>query len=98
ITEEQLQQLKRVSPATDIPVLQNDRIKVRALFDEYLSAQDKAAAEKALVEAVTAIDQTYYQRTIEMIDKITGQVKGIFQEEQLEALSNRFAPKPVPEP
>jgi hypothetical protein len=96
ITPEQLQQLKAVSPATDIPVENADRQRLRGLFDEYLAATDKPAAEKALVEAVAAIDHDYYDRAMQRINTIAGQVKQIFHEDQLAGLSDRFAPQGAP--
>jgi hypothetical protein len=93
ITPEQIQQLKAVSTATDIPVNPEDRKKLTSLFNDYLSATDKEPAEKALVAGVTAIDQNYYDRTIEKIGAITTQVKKIFQEGQLTALMERFGPR-----
>jgi len=94
ITPEQLTELKAVSPATDIPVVASDRQHLRELFDEYLSAQDKAAAEKALVEAVTRLDEYYYEPTRQRVDNIAAQVKQIFDEDQLAGLIERFAPRP----
>jgi hypothetical protein len=93
ITPEQLAELKAVSPATDIPVSGADKQRLRTLFEDYLSAQD-AAAEKALVEAVTGIDNTYYDQTRERIDGIAQKVKSIFNPEQLAALSERFGARP----
>src|SRR6185295_18450966 len=90
ITPEQLSDLKGISPATDIPVSAPDKQKLRALFDDYLSATNKMAADKALVEAVTEIDKNYYDQTRERIDGIAEKVKGIFNQDQLAALSERF--------
>jgi hypothetical protein len=90
ITPEQLAALKAVSPATDIPVATPDRQRLRGLFDDYMAAEDKAAAEKALAEAVAGLDATYYDRTRERIDAIAEKVKSIFNEDQLAALSKRF--------
>jgi hypothetical protein len=89
ITPEQLAALKAVSPATDIPVSAPDKQRMRALFDDYLAAKD-AATEKALVDAVTEIDKNYYERTRERIDGIAEKVKGIFNPDQMAALSERF--------
>jgi hypothetical protein len=89
ITPEQLAELKAVSPATDIPVSGADKQRLRTLFEDYLSAKD-AATEKALLEAVTGIDNTYYDQTRERIDGIAQKVKSIFNQEQLAALSERF--------
>jgi hypothetical protein len=89
ITPEQLAELKAVSPATDILVPSADKQRLRTLFENYLSAKD-ANTEKALVEAVTEIDNTYYDQTRERIEAIAQQVKGIFKPEQLAALSERF--------
>lgn len=91
ITPEQLAALKAVSPATDIPMAGPDRQRLRGLFDDYMAAEDKAAPEKALVEAVAGLDATYYDRTRERIDAIAEKVKTIFNEDQLAALSERFA-------
>ncbi|HWN95636.1 MAG TPA: hypothetical protein VNT99_11430 [Methylomirabilota bacterium] len=89
ITPEQMASLKAVSPATDIPVSAPDKERMRSLFEDYLATQD-AATEKALVEAVTEIDQNYYERTRERIDGIAEKVKAIFDPDQLAALSERF--------
>ena len=89
ITPEQLAELKAVSPATDIPVSGADKQRLRTLFEDYLSAKD-AATEKALIEAVTEIDNTYYDQTRERIDGIAQKVKSIFNQDQLAALSERF--------
>lgn len=91
ITPEQLDALKAVSPATDIPVSSADKEQIRALFEEYLANKD-AATEKALVDAVTEIDKKYYDRTCDRIDRIAASVKTIFDQDQLAALSVRFAP------
>jgi len=91
ITPEQLDALKSVSPATDIPVSSADKEQIRALFEDYLAAKD-AATEKALVDAVTEIDKKYYDRTMERIDRIAASVKTIFNQDQLAALSVRFGP------
>src|SRR5258706_1041812 len=88
INPEQLQRLKAVSPVTDIPVTNADLHRLRDLLDEYLSASDKPAAEKALIEAVAAIDENYYDRTIQRVDAVAGQVKQIFDEDQCAGLSN----------
>jgi hypothetical protein len=93
ITPEQLAALKAVSPATDIPVPAPDREQLREQFENYLSTKDKAATEKTLVEAVAAVDANYYVRTRERIDGIAEKVKSIFNEDQLAALSGRFAPR-----
>lgn len=99
ITEEQIASLKAVSPATDIPVSGADRSELRTLFDDYLSATDKSAVENALVEAVAKIDQDYSEKTRQRIDGIAVQVKSIFNEEQLAALTEHLTPrtKTVPE-
>jgi len=89
ITPEQLAELKAVSPATDIPVSGTDKQRLRTLFEDYLSAKD-AATEKALVEAVTEIDNTYYDQTRARIDGLAQKVKSIFNEEQLAGLSHHF--------
>jgi hypothetical protein len=89
ITPEQLAALKQVSPVTDIPVSGADKQHLRTLFDDYLSAKG-AETEKALVDAVTEIDNNYYDRTIERINGIAEQVKGIFDQNQLAVLSDRF--------
>jgi len=57
---------------------------LRAVFEDYLSAKD-AATEKALVDALTEIDNTYYDQTRDRID-----VKSILNQEQLAVLSDRF--------
>jgi hypothetical protein len=95
ITPEQLTELRGVSPATDIPVAASDRRQLRTLFDEYLSADDKAAAEKALVEAVASLDAHYYEPTRQLVEDIAAQVKQIFDADQLEILTERFAPPPA---
>jgi len=89
ITPEQLSELKAVSPVTDIPVSGADKQRLRLLFENYLSAKD-AGTEKALVQAVTEMDNTYYAQTCERIDGIARKVKSIFNPEQLAALSQRF--------
>jgi hypothetical protein len=93
ITPEQLAALKAVSPATDIPVPALERQQLHELFKDYLSGEERSAAEQALIEAVTAIDTNYYERTRERIDGIAETVKRIFNEDQLTALSGRFAPR-----
>jgi hypothetical protein len=90
ITTEQLAALKAVSPATDIPVTAPDRERLRELFEDYLSTENKAAAEKALIKAVAAVDANYYDHTCERIDGIAEKVKNILNEDQLTALSERF--------
>ena len=90
ITPEQIAALKAVSPATDIPVSGADKQNLRTLFEEYLAVRD-AVTEKALVDAVTEIDKKYYDRTMERIDGLAESVKGIFNQDQLAALSERFA-------
>jgi len=90
ITPEQLAALKAVSPATDIPVAAPDRQRLRELFDDYMAANDKPAAEEALTEAIAGLDADYYDRTRERIDGIAEKVKNIFNEDQLAALSERF--------
>lgn len=90
ITPEQLGQLKAISPATDIPVESADRTQLSVRFDDYLSALDKPAAEKALVEAVADMDAKYYDRTVQLVENIATQVKQIFTEEQWAGLSRRF--------
>ena len=92
ITSEQLETLKAVSPATDIPVSRDDKNHLRALFEDYLAKQD-ATTEKALVDAMAGIDQNYYDKTRERIDNIADSVKRIFDENQLAALSDRFGPR-----
>jgi hypothetical protein len=92
ITPEQLDALKSVSPATDIPVSFPDKEQIRALFEDYLAAKD-AATEKALVDAVTEVDKKYYDRTRERIERIAATVKTIFDQNQLAALSVRFGPR-----
>ena len=92
ITAEQLEALKLVSPATDIPVSSVDKEQMRALFEEYLANKD-AATEKALVDAVAEIDQKYYDRTRERIELIATSVKTILDQDQLAALSVRFGPR-----
>lgn len=92
ITPEQLEELKAVSPATDMPVSKDERQQLRELFDDYLSTNDKPAAEKALVEAVTALDTKYYDQTINLVDNMTAMVRQIFDENQWQELSNRFSP------
>jgi hypothetical protein len=92
ITPEQLAALKAVSPATDIPVPAPERQRLRDLFEDYLAAGDKEAAEKGLIEAVTAVDTNYFERTLQRIDGIAEKVKGIFNEDQLAALTGRFGP------
>ena len=89
ITPEQLAQLKAVSPSTDIPVSGADKQRLRTLFDDYLSAKD-ATTEKALVDAVTEIDNTHYDQTRDRINGLAEQVKNIFNQEQLEVLSDHF--------
>ena len=90
ITPEQLGQLKAISPATDIPVESADREPLSALFNDYLSAPDKPAAEKALVEAVVAMDAKYYDPTMQLVENLATQVRQIFTEEQWAGLSRRF--------
>ena len=92
ITPEQLDALKLVSPSTDIPVSSPDKEQIRALFEDYLMNKD-ATTEKALVDAVRAIDKKYYDRAVERIDRIAASVKTIFDEDQLAALSGRFGPR-----
>ena len=89
ITPEQLADLKAVPAATDIPVSRSEKRRLHALFEDYLAAPD-ASSEKALVDAVTEIDNQYYESTRDRIGAIAQQVKGIFNEEQLAALSERF--------
>lgn len=89
ITPEQLADLKAVPAATDIPVTNWDKQRLRTLFEEYLTKPD-ATSEKALVEAVTEIDNQHYESTRDRIGAIAQQVKSIFNEEQLAALSQRF--------
>lgn len=98
ITPEQLAALKAISPATDMPVPAPDREQLRALFEDYLAAADKGPAEKALVEAVADLDSRYHDSTRERVDGIAAKVKAIFNEEQLAALSERFAPQKVRAP
>ena len=90
ITPEQLGQLKAVSPATDIPVTSADRQSLKALFDDYLAAADKPVAEKALVEAVVALDAKYYDPTMQMVGSLAAQVRQIFTEEQWSGLLRRY--------
>ena len=90
ITPEQLDALKSVSPATDIPVSPADKEQVRALFEDYLANKD-AATEKALVDAVTEIDKKYYDLTCERIERLAASVKTIFNQDQLAALSVHFS-------
>jgi hypothetical protein len=89
ITPEQLADLKAVPAATDIPVPAADKGRLHALFENYLAAPD-ASSEKPLVDAVTEIDNQYFESTRDRIGAIAQQVKGIFNEEQLAALSERF--------
>jgi hypothetical protein len=89
ITPEQPADLKAVPAATDIPVPGADKRRLHALFENYLAAPD-ASSEKPLVDAVTQIDNQYYESTRDRIGAIAQQVKGIFNEEQLAALSERF--------
>ena len=98
ITPEQLASLKAISPATDMPVTAPDRERLRALFDEYLAGADKGAAEKALVEAVTELDSQYFDRTRERVEAIADKVKSTFNEDQVAALTERFAPNRVRTP
>ena len=95
ITPEQMQRLRAISPGTDIPVTNKDRQQLRDLFDAYLAATDKTDAEKVVVEAVAAIDEKYYERTMQRVESLTGQVREIFDDNQWLGLSNRFAPKAV---
>ena len=95
ITPEQLDQLRAISPATDIPVTNFDRQELRELFDVYLAAADKADAEKVLIQAVTAIDEEYYELTMQKVHRLTGEVRQIFDDNQWLGLSNRFAPRTV---
>jgi hypothetical protein len=90
ITPEQLGQLKAVSPATDIPVASSDRQSLKALFDDYLAATDKSATEKALVEAMVALDAKYYDPTMQMVGSLAAQVRQIFTEEQWAGLLRRY--------
>jgi len=62
---------------------------LRAVFEDYLSAKD-AATEKALVDALTEIENTYNDQTRDRIDGLAEQVKSIFNQEQLAVLSDRF--------
>jgi hypothetical protein len=94
ITPEQLAQLMAVSPATDIPVSTADREELHALFNDYLAATDKPAAEKALVAAVVALDVKYYDRTMQLVESIATEVKQIFTEEQRAGLLRRFGNSP----
>jgi hypothetical protein len=89
ITPEQLAELKAVPAATDIPVSSADKQRLTRLFEDYLSAKNETT-EKALVEAVTAIDDTYYDQTRARIEAIAQKVKSIFNPDQLAALSQRF--------
>ncbi len=56
----------------------------------YLSASERAIAEKALLEGIAEIDAHYYDRTMEMVGNIAAQVRQIFTEEQWTALKRRF--------
>ena len=96
ISPEQLGDLEAVSPATDIPVTSADRRELSILFNDYLSATDKSVAEKTLVEAVVALDAKYYDRTMQTVENIAGQVRQIFTEEQWAGLSKRFGMSPRP--
>jgi len=89
ITPEQLADLKAVSPATDMPVPSTEKRRLRALFEDYLTAKD-AATEHAVIAALVDLDNTYYEQTRERIEAIAQQVKSIFNPEQLAALSQRF--------
>lgn len=89
IAPEQLRQLQAISPATDIPIESVDRQELSALFNDYLSATDKPAVEKALVEAIVALDAKYSDRTMELVDTAP-QVRQIFTEEQWAGPSRRF--------
>jgi hypothetical protein len=95
ITQEQLTELKAVSPGTDILVAAADRQTLRTLFDDWISTSDKAKAEKALIEAVAQLDASYYEPTRQRIEGIAAQVKGIFNEDQLAGLTERFTPRPI---
>lgn len=90
ITPEQLGQLKAIPGSTDIPVESADRKQLSALFNDSLSVADKPAAEKALVEAIVALDAKYYDRTMQLVENIATQVRQIFTEEQWAGLSRRF--------
>jgi serine/threonine protein kinase len=96
ITGEQLADLKAVSPVTDIPVTAADRQKLMELFNDYLAADNKPAAEQALAQAVANLDAKYYEPTLQRIGAIAGQVKQIFDVDQLAALSDRFSPRKAP--
>jgi hypothetical protein len=90
ITAEQLASLKAVSPATDMPVKTPEKERLRGLFEDYLAATDKPAAEKALIEGVTELDATYYDQTRERAQAIADKVKAIFTPDQLASLSERL--------
>jgi hypothetical protein len=90
ITAEQLAALKAVSPATDMPVKTPEKERLRGLFEDYLAATDKSAAEKALIGGVTKLDAAYYDQTRDRAQAIADKVKAIFTPEQLTSLSEHL--------
>ncbi len=92
ITPEQLARLQTVPPSTDIPVESGDRQQLSGLFNDYLSASDKPAAEAALVEALVAMDGKYYERTMQIVENMATLVRQVFTDEQWAGLAKRFGP------